>query len=221
MGVPQLWAYRDRNKGTAGMSGLQPSAELLWSSRRKLLSHMLTLWHCSISLPAEWKASKRRGCRISKYFLLGGSPALCPNGSEIGHVFDAILYKRSSFPGIPFGMPYFRLFCFQLSKSMPFLMEKDNSPFFWSESCNEAYWYFVPSPEGCPLPVHLPFHDTDIFENSCPLLRQQKNLLPEYCDSYGDRFILTCDPFQIFCAFLAHRFWDHQHFIAFFHWHIR
>ena len=80
-----------------------------------------------------------RGCRISKYFLLGGSPALCPNGIEIGHVFDAILYKRSSFPGIPFGMPYFRLFCFQLSKSMPFLMEKDNSPFFWSESCNEAY----------------------------------------------------------------------------------
>ena len=80
-----------------------------------------------------------RGCRISKYFLLGGSPALCPNGIEIGHVFDAILYKRSSFPGIPFGMPYFRLFCFQLSKSMPFLMEKDNFPFFRSESCNEAY----------------------------------------------------------------------------------
>lgn len=72
-------------------------------------------------------------------FLLGGSPALCPNGIEIGHVFDAILYKRSSFPGIPFGMPYFRLFCFQLSKSMPFLMEKDNFPFFRSESCNEAY----------------------------------------------------------------------------------
>ena len=82
---------------------------------------------------------RKRGCRISKYFLLGGSPALCPNGIEIGHVFDAILYKRSSFPGIPFGMPYFRLFCFQLSKSMPFLMEKDNFPFFRSESCNEAY----------------------------------------------------------------------------------
>ena len=81
----------------------------------------------------------KRGCRTSKYFLLGGSPALCPNGIEIGHVFDAILYKRSSFPGIPFGMPYFRLFCFQLSKSMPFLMEKDNFPFFRSESCNEAY----------------------------------------------------------------------------------
>ena len=81
----------------------------------------------------------QRGCRISKYFLLGGSPALCPNGIEIGYVFDAILYKRSSFPGIPFGMPYFRLFCFQLSKSMPFLMEKDNFPFFRSESCNEAY----------------------------------------------------------------------------------
>lgn len=76
---------------------------------------------------------------IEPYFLLGGSPALCPNGIEIGHVFDAILYKRSSFPGIPFGMPYFRLFCFQLSKSMPFLMEKDNFPFFRSESCNEAY----------------------------------------------------------------------------------
>ena len=82
---------------------------------------------------------QKRGCRTSKCFLLGGSPALCPNGIEIGHVFDAILYKRSSFPGIPFGMPYFRLFCFQLSKSMPFLMEKDNFPFFRSESCNEAY----------------------------------------------------------------------------------
>ena len=82
---------------------------------------------------------RKGGCRISKYFLLGGSPALCPNGIEIGYVFDAILYKRSSFPGIPFGMPYFRLFCFQLSKSMPFLMEKDNFPFFRSESCNEAY----------------------------------------------------------------------------------
>lgn len=149
---------------------------------------MLTLWHCSISLPAEWKASKRRGCRISKYFLLGGSPALCPNGIEIGYVFDAILYKRSSFPGIPFGMPYFRLFCFQPLKSMLSLMKKDDSPFFRSESCNGAYWYFVPSPEGCSLPVHLPFHDTDIFENSCPLLRQQKNLLPEYCDSYGASF---------------------------------
>ena len=76
---------------------------------------------------------------LANIFLLGGSPALCPNGIEIGHVFDAILYKRSSFPGIPFGMPYFRLFCFQLSKSMPFLMEKDNFPFFRSESCDEAY----------------------------------------------------------------------------------
>ena len=85
------------------------------------------------------RVKNKRGCRISKYFLLGGSPALCPNGGEIGHIFDAILYKRSSFPGIPFGMPYFRLFCFQLSKSMPFLMEKDNFPFFRSESCNEAY----------------------------------------------------------------------------------
>lgn len=27
---------------------------------------------------------QERGCRISKYFLLGGSPALCPNGGEIG-----------------------------------------------------------------------------------------------------------------------------------------
>ena len=27
---------------------------------------------------------KKRGCRTSKYFLLGGSPALCPNGGEIG-----------------------------------------------------------------------------------------------------------------------------------------
>ena len=82
---------------------------------------------------------EKRGCRISKYFLLGGSPALCPNAIEISHVFDAILYKRSSLPDIPFGMPYFSLFCFQLSKSMSFLMEKDNFLFFRSESCNEAY----------------------------------------------------------------------------------
>ena len=26
----------------------------------------------------------KRGCRTIKYFLLGGSPALCPNGGEIG-----------------------------------------------------------------------------------------------------------------------------------------
>lgn len=44
---------------------------------------------------------KKWGCRISKYFLLGGSPALCPNGIEIGYVFDAILYKRSSFFTLP------------------------------------------------------------------------------------------------------------------------
>ena len=95
--------------------------------------------HSNRSTPSRLEHAKKGGCRTSKYFLLGGSPALCPNGIEIGHVFDAILYKRSSFPGIPFGMPYFRLFCFQLSKSMPFLMEKDNFPFFRSESCNEAY----------------------------------------------------------------------------------
>ena len=98
-------------------------------------------FHCIFckSINGNFIINTKRGCRTSKYFLLGGSPALCPNGIEIGHVFDAILYKRSSFPGIPFGMPYFRLFCFQLSKSMPFLMEKDNFPFFRSESCNEAY----------------------------------------------------------------------------------
>ena len=76
---------------------------------------------------------------LANIFLLGGSPALCPNGIEIGHVFDAILYKRSSFPGIPFGMPDFKLFCFQPLKSMLSLMKKDDSPFFRSESCNEAY----------------------------------------------------------------------------------
>ena len=98
-------------------------------------------FHCIFckSINGNFIINTKRGCRTSKYFLLGGSPALCPNGIEIGHVFDAILYKRSSFPGIPFGMPYFRLFCFQLSKSMPFLMEKDNFPFFRSESCNGAY----------------------------------------------------------------------------------
>ena len=80
-----------------------------------------------------------RGCRISKYFLLGGSPALSPNDIETGCGFDAILYKHSSFPDIPFGMPDFKLFCFQPLKSMLSLMKKDDSPFFRSESCNEAY----------------------------------------------------------------------------------
>ena len=80
-----------------------------------------------------------RGCRISKYFLLGGSPALCQNGIEIGCDFDPIPYKHSPFPDIPFGMPYFKLFCFQPPKSMPSLMKKDGFPSFQSESCNEAY----------------------------------------------------------------------------------
>ena len=74
-----------------------------------------------------------------KYFLLGGSPALCPNGGEIGCDFAPIPYKHSSFPDIPFGMPDFKLFCFQPLKSMLSLMKKDDSPFFRSESCNEAY----------------------------------------------------------------------------------
>ena len=80
-----------------------------------------------------------RGCRTSKYFLLGGSPALYPNGGEIGCDFAPIPYKHSSFPDIPFGMPDFKLFCFQPLKSMLSLMKKDDSPFFRSESCNEAY----------------------------------------------------------------------------------
>ena len=102
--------------------------------------------------------------------------------------FAPIPYKHSSFPDIPFGMPDFKLFCFQPLKSMLSLMKKDDSPFFRSESCNEAYWYFVPSPKGCSLPVHLLFLGTDIFENSCLPLHQQMNLRPEYCDSYGASF---------------------------------
>ncbi len=47
-------------------------------------------------------------------FLLGGSPVLCQNGIEIDYHFDAILYKRSSSLSIPFSMPYFKLFYFQL-----------------------------------------------------------------------------------------------------------
>ena len=39
---------------------------------------------------------KKRGCRTSKYFLLGGSPALYPNGGEIGCDFAPIPYKHSS-----------------------------------------------------------------------------------------------------------------------------
>ena len=85
------------------------------------------------------KLESKVGCRTSKYFLLGGSPALCPNGGEIGCDFAPIPYKHSSFPDIPFGMPDFKLFCFQPLKSMLSLMKKDDSPFFRSESCNEAY----------------------------------------------------------------------------------
>ena len=58
---------------------------------------------------------------------------------EIGCDFAPIPYKHSSFPDIPFGMPDFKLFCFQPLKSMLSLMKKDDSPFFRSESCNEAY----------------------------------------------------------------------------------
>lgn len=54
-------------------------------------------------------------------------------------VICPIPYKHSSFPDIPFGMPDFKLFCFQPLKSMLSLMKKDDSPFFRSESCNEAY----------------------------------------------------------------------------------
>ena len=49
------------------------------------------------------------------------------------------LINTGSFPDIPFGMPDFKLFCFQPLKSMLSLMKKDDSPFFRSESCNEAY----------------------------------------------------------------------------------
>ena len=122
---PLFWIAPGRNRCVLLMNNSASSFLLIL--RIILFGKKTKKWHT------------KRGCRISKYFLLGGSPALCPNGIEIGHVFDAILYKRSSFPGIPFGMPDFRLFCFQLSKSMPFLMEKDNFPFFRSESCNEAY----------------------------------------------------------------------------------
>ena len=54
-------------------------------------------------------------------------------------VICPIPYKHSSFPDIPFGMPYFELFYFQPSKSMPSLMKKDDFLFFRFESCNEAY----------------------------------------------------------------------------------
>lgn len=71
---------------------------------------------------------------------------------------------------------------------MPSLMKKDDFPSFLPESCNEACWYFVSSPEGCSLLVHLPFHGTDISENSCLLLYQQRSLLLEYYDSCGASF---------------------------------
>ena len=101
----------------------------------------LQKFFADISLPSTQSilSCHKRGCRTSKYFLLGGSPALCPNGGEIGCDFAPIPYKHSSFPDIPFGMPDFKLFCFQPLKSMLSLMKKDDSPFFRSESCNEAY----------------------------------------------------------------------------------
>ena len=78
-------------------------------------------------------------CSTSKYLLLGGSLALCPHGGEIGGAFAPIPSKHRSVPDIPFGMPDFKLFCFQPLKSMLSLMKKDDSPFFRSESCYEAY----------------------------------------------------------------------------------
>ena len=81
---------------------------------------------------------RKGGCRISKYFLLGGSPVLCPNNIKIGYCFDAILYKRSSFLSIPFSMPYFKRICFQPSKFMPVLMQKGGFLSFLTESYNEA-----------------------------------------------------------------------------------
>lgn len=68
------------------------------------------------------------------------------------------------------------------------LMKKDGFSSFQPESCNEAYSYFVPLLKGCFLPVHLSFPGTDISENSCLLLHQQKNLLPEYFGSSGASF---------------------------------
>ena len=68
------------------------------------------------------------------------------------------------------------------------LMKKDGFSSFRPESCNEAYSYFVPLLKGCFLPVHLSFPGTDISENSCLLLHQQKNLLPEYFGSSGASF---------------------------------
>ncbi|MBU5482237.1 hypothetical protein, partial [Blautia sp. MSJ-19] len=55
--------------------------------------------------------------------MLGGSPVLCQNGIEITYRFDAILHKHSSSLSIPLSMPYFKLFCFQFSKSMPSLRQ--------------------------------------------------------------------------------------------------
>jgi len=85
------------------------------------------------------KTENIKGAVALANIFAGGSPVLCPNGIEIGCGFDAILYKRSSFIDIPCGMPHFKLFCFQSSKSMPFLMEKDDFLSFLPESYNETY----------------------------------------------------------------------------------
>ena len=137
--MPAQLCSRSRNGAIRSRSCITPE-KFCWS--------VLIMIRKAKFMSAELRSAKsdfilsyleERGCRTSKYFLLGGSPALCPNGGEIGCDFAPIPYKHSSFPDIPFGMPDFKLFCFQPLKSMLSLMKKDDSPFSRSESCNEAY----------------------------------------------------------------------------------
>ena len=64
--------------------------------KKKLLSLLLALCLVMALVPMTAFAEENEqsnktsittvdgGCRTIKYFLLGGSPALCPNGGEIG-----------------------------------------------------------------------------------------------------------------------------------------
>ena len=87
-----------------------------------------------------WVRKNKTGAvALANIFCWAAALLYAQMGGEIGCDFAPIPYKHSSFPDIPFGMPDFKLFCFQPLKSMLSLMKKDDSPFFRSESCNEAY----------------------------------------------------------------------------------
>ena len=81
----------------------------------------------------------KKGAVALANIFAGRQPYFPPKMASKSVTVPIPFYKRSSFIDIPFGMPYFKLFYFQLSKSMPFLMQKGDFPSFLSESYNEVY----------------------------------------------------------------------------------